>query len=164
MASDKAPKLVRRAYQCWSDQISRCYRPTTAAYRFYGAKGIQVCYGARTFVAWYLEALKSFKGKVPSIDRINPKKNYCFCNVRLMEYKDNAIEAARRADRSILHRKINIVDFKTGRILETVAHAGIAAQKTGVLRSNVALHCIKMGNFGKKIGITFRYAEPSKRT
>lgn len=165
MASSKAPTKVRRAYQCWTDQVSRCYRPATRAYRFYGARGIKVCYSAPQFVSWYLKALEKFSGKTPSIDRINHRKHYCFCNIRLAEHKENAVEGLTRSKiRSHLWRAINIVDFKTGRVIETVPHAGIAAKKTGVLRSNVALHCIKKGTLGKQLGFTFRYAEPSKRT
>lgn len=150
---------MRKAYQSWTDQISRCYRPKTEAFKYYGALGIKVCYSSREFVSWYLHALKKFKGRVPSVDRVDSSLHYCFCNIRLKEHYNNAVEGLLRGDHSKRWRPIHIVDFSSKKILKTVANASIASRETGVWRNNVVLHCVQKGNRGQKTGVTFRYAD-----
>lgn len=159
----KSPKKVLSAYHSWTDQISRCYRPKTLAFKYYGAKGIKVCYTARHFIAWYLTTLKKFKGSVPSVDRIDRRGHYCFCNVRLLEHRDNALDGLLRGcitSGKMKRKPVQIVEFGTWRVLRTVEHALEAEKVTGVLRANINTHCRKQGNLGQKTGITFRYPEP----
>lgn len=83
---------VTRAYQSWVDQVRRCYSPENRAHRYYGAKGVRVSYSARDFISWYLHTLPSFDGVSPSIDRIDGTGHYCFCNIRLIEKRTNALQ------------------------------------------------------------------------
>lgn len=45
-----------RAYRAWRSMLDRCYRPTSANYERYGAKGVRVCDEWRTsFAAFFAE-------------------------------------------------------------------------------------------------------------
>lgn len=69
-----------REYGIWNSMKMRCHNPRATSYKFYGAKGITVCTRWHTFENFY-----SDMGPCPdgmTLDRINPKKNYCKSNCR----------------------------------------------------------------------------------
>ena len=49
-------------------------------------------YDRRDFVSWWLFHIKAFKGKQPSISRLDHTKDYSFSNIRLEEKKENSCE------------------------------------------------------------------------
>lgn len=77
-------------YRIWASMKDRCYNPKSVSYRFYGARGVQVCSewlnknGFDKFIACL--------GKRPtakhSIDRINSRGNYEPGNVRWATRKE----------------------------------------------------------------------------
>lgn len=69
-------------YAVWVEMLNRCHRPSVAAYRFYGARGIRVCPSWRySFLNFYRDM-----GERPTpnyqLDRIDSRGNYEPGNVR----------------------------------------------------------------------------------
>lgn len=83
-----------RIYHIWAGIKQRCYNPNSVPYPYYGAKGIRVCdewrdkhYGFMNFYKWAME--NGYSDEL-SIDRIDPKKNYCPENCRWTDkYEQN---------------------------------------------------------------------------
>lgn len=91
---------AKRAYISWMGQRRRCYNPKNSRYPWYGAKGIEVQYTAREFIAWWLHEIKRKKRwKRPSCGRIDHEKNYTLDNIELVECADNSREARARKTR-----------------------------------------------------------------
>ena len=87
----------KRAYKSWKGQRSRCYNKNDKRYEFYGAKGIEVTYGSKDFVRWYMgEYAKRKNWKRPTVDRLDHDKDYCFGNIRLVECSENTEERNKR--------------------------------------------------------------------
>lgn len=73
--------------------IQRCENPKATGYRYYGKKGIRNYLSIKKLQflwnrdrAWLLER--------PSIDRIDPKGNYCIKNCRFIELSENSVRAS----------------------------------------------------------------------
>lgn len=61
----------------------RCYNPTDAGYRYYGARGITVCRAWRESTAAFVDwALASGYAPGLYLDRINPRRGYSPTNCR----------------------------------------------------------------------------------
>lgn len=62
-------------YSVWTAMRARCYRPTDIGFKYYGARGIEICDRWGSFAAFYADM-----GPRPSadltIDRINTNGNY----------------------------------------------------------------------------------------
>jgi hypothetical protein len=72
-----------RIYKIWVGMRARCYQPSHAAYRYYGAKGITVCDAWRTsFVTFRAWAEQAGYRSDKSIDRIDGKRGYSPDNCR----------------------------------------------------------------------------------
>lgn len=61
--------------QIWNAMKSRCYRPDSISYRFYGAKGVRIC--DRWLVFENFDADMSPRPVGCSIDRIDSNGDYC---------------------------------------------------------------------------------------
>ena len=86
----KMNDIEKRAYKSWKDQGQRCSNKNNPRYYCYGAVGIKREYCAREFIWWYVnEFYKRDKWIRPNVDRIDPKKNYSFDNIRLIECSEN---------------------------------------------------------------------------
>ncbi len=84
----KHGKRNTRTYSIWRAMITRCHNPNTAAFRAYGAKGIQVCTRWRKF-----ENFLADMGECPqglTIDRINGKCGYEPGNCRWATYQEQS--------------------------------------------------------------------------
>ena len=100
IADKKAPKPIRQAYKSWSDQRQRCGNSNDPRFKWWGAKGIKVEYGAFEFVNWWLQELEKNPGlKRPNCSRKDHSKNYTLDNVELLECSDNSKEASSRNHR-----------------------------------------------------------------
>lgn len=62
-------------YKSWDKMIQRCCNPNAHEYKFYGAKGVQVCERWRDFGA-FLADMGERPSKELTIDRINYRGNY----------------------------------------------------------------------------------------
>ena len=69
---------------------NRCYRETARDYKYYGGKGIKICdewlHNYEAFVSW--GERNGFRLGL-TIDRIDPNKDYCQENCRLITHKEN---------------------------------------------------------------------------
>jgi hypothetical protein len=76
-------------YISWRHMISRCHKPNSESYKWYGARGIEVCGSWHIFENFlkdmygdYKIFLKSSNTRNTTIDRIDVNGNYCKENCR----------------------------------------------------------------------------------
>jgi hypothetical protein len=82
------PKYPKQLRQCLSNIQCRCNSPTDRKYRFYGGKGIKAKITIEElFILWKRD--KADKLNHPSIDRIDPSKDYTLANCRFIEHQEN---------------------------------------------------------------------------
>ena len=85
------PSIPNRLVKIHRNMLRRCYKPSAKDYRFYGAKGINVCEewlkNPSAFFGW---ALSTGYTDEMTIDRIDSKKNYCPENCRWVTAKNNS--------------------------------------------------------------------------
>lgn len=161
----KCSKKVTRAYRCFQDQVSRCYNTNHESYRYYGGKGIRVRYSSRDFVSWWLHEYKSFKGKRPTISRVNHSKDYCFANIRLEDHSLNCtkilVEMEGRPWITAKCKSVALIDIKTKQVIKTFLHSQLAADALGLCRENIQVQCKHPRSrvWGQKTGFYFRYLE-----
>ena len=152
---------AKKAYQSWVDQRARCNNPNIDCYKYYGAKGIQVKYSSREFVGWWLEELKSFKGKKPTVSRINHDGHYEFGNIKLEDHFDNCVtDVFERcgAPSGGENKPIIIYDYKTMEPLMIAKNGHQASRLTEVARTNVSAICLGRPKKKSGKGYTFRFA------
>lgn len=73
--ADKSAAGIRREYKCWWAMLDRCYNPDSPDYRYYGARGIDVCARWRSSFKAFFEDM----GPKPSeltIERVNNDRGY----------------------------------------------------------------------------------------
>lgn len=95
-------EVVRRLRGVWYGMRSRCYRESSAGYRYYGGRGIRVCDAWRdesdAFMGW---GLANGYALGLTLDRIDPDKDYSPDNCRWIPRSENSARArvtqARRA-------------------------------------------------------------------
>jgi hypothetical protein len=74
----------------WSSMISRCYNPKNRGYKYYGGRGISVCYEWKNDLEIFFDwAMKNGYKEGLTIDRINNDGNYEPSNIRFVTTKDN---------------------------------------------------------------------------
>lgn len=85
-----------RLYRCWTNMKSRCYNPKVRSYADYGAKGIEICeewYDFSKFAEW--AHAHGYKDNL-TIERIDPKGNYCPENCEWITAGENTKRACQR--------------------------------------------------------------------
>lgn len=82
----KMPKTERVAYEAFCSMKARS--------RNYGFPIPDIT--AREFMGWWMEALKTFKGTVPTCGRIDHFKGYSWDNFEMQDRKENSRENAKR--------------------------------------------------------------------
>ena len=72
----------------------RCRNPKDAGFKYYGAKGIKYEIDSKEFIRRFLPTWADMMaaGMAPSIDRIDPTKNYTIDNVRIVDKTTNTKE------------------------------------------------------------------------
>ncbi len=79
-----------RLYRIWKQMRIRCRCVTNPTYRFYGARGIDICAEWEDFAVFREWALSHGYSDELSIDRVNPDENYCPSNCRWIPRRENS--------------------------------------------------------------------------
>lgn len=126
------PPHLRAAYESWVNQRRRCLNKSHRQYKYYGAKGITVKYGAREFVGWWEKELRSFKGKVPTVGRINHSGHYEFSNIVLQDKSDNSkeVNASGRIVRRL--KPVRMYCYACGHTIKKFNSQKEASEETGI--------------------------------
>lgn len=77
-------------YDCWRNAHARCEDPRNKNFKRLNAAGIK-CTLTREEVAILWKRDNGHLLNIPSIDRIDPSKNYVFSNCRFIEFLDNVL-------------------------------------------------------------------------
>ena len=112
-------------YHLWHTMIARCHNPAHAAYRYYGARGIQVCDRWRES----FEAFAADMGARPvgmELDRIDSDGHYAPENVRWANRRMQKLTRVKRSD----HYEPRPIEWngQTYAISDLAAIAGISYQ------------------------------------
>lgn len=105
---------VKDAYISWREQRTRCYNKNRSKYKNYGAKGIEVKYSSREFIGWWLSEIENFKGKKPTIGRIDHDGHYEFGNVVIQDLSENSSERNQRVPPPISPKVTILTNKETG--------------------------------------------------
>lgn len=153
--STSPDKRIQTAYWCFRNQLNRCRNPKNPRYKDNGAKGIDVYYSMREFVAWYLIEIDKFTGVAPSVGRKDHSKGYSFDNIQIESLSDNVKERIRRVGPTKPYRAVKI--FKDGKLWKTAKSTFEASKLTGVQAAHMSKYCT--GKLDKSVtGFSFRYA------
>lgn len=148
---------IKSAVVCFHNQRRRCYNKKNPRYKTYGANGITVEYSLREFVTWYLQNIKTFKGKNPCVGRIDHLKNYSFENIRFESLAENSLERINRVGTTRPKRKVIIIDYDSGEQIFIADSVKMAGQVSGVSEKHIPKYC--RGKLKRsKDGFTFIYA------
>lgn len=149
---------VKFAYTAWANQRRRCYVKSNPRYKDNGAKGIGVNYSSREFISWFLFNIPKFKGRNPSVGRIDHSASYSFENIRIESVQDNSMERILRVGTTKPRKRVLILDANTMEpimIADSIRHA---SSLTHVWAAHIPKYCTL--KIKKSVGgYTFRYYE-----
>ena len=90
LAYEKHNMYLSSEYVAWQRMNQRCHNPRYDSYKWYGARGIQVCDEWRkSFLAFY-KHIGDRPSPKHSVDRINVNGDYTPGNVRWATWKEQA--------------------------------------------------------------------------
>jgi hypothetical protein len=158
LSANKLTGHARTAAICYDNQRRRCYCKSNPRFKDNGAKGFTVDYSKRDFIAWYLHHIKLFKGKNPSVGRIDHSIGYSFDNIRIESLEDNSMERIIRCGPTKERRRILIIDLITGESIFVAESAREAARLTGIHAAHVSKYCSGVLKSSSN-GFTLRYAD-----
>lgn len=122
MRSDGDAKKLK-LYGVWNTMKSRCNRPTSAAYKRYGGRGISICNEWKeSYQAFKRWALMAGYREGLSIDRINNNGSYCPENCRWItmskqsENKRSNIWLTHNGQTHIISQWAKILSVPSGRL------------------------------------------------
>lgn len=142
-----ARQTHRREHNSWRAMHARCGNPRDVNFRFYGARGIQVCGRWASFAA-FLQDMGN-RPEHSTLDRIDTNGNYEAANCRWASAKDQAIN---RRNRSANPRKPKretpvtpLRDVSHRRTVQRVCHQCGAhfLAIPGAVNAGRALYCSK---------------------
>jgi hypothetical protein len=85
-----------RIYRTWTNMKARCYNPKQDNFKYYGARGIEVCRewydDFKTFLEW---SLSHGYSDLLTIDRINSQRGYYPENCRWISISENVKRSKR---------------------------------------------------------------------
>lgn len=138
-------KAKRRLQSIWSCMKDRCLRKNSAAYDYYGGRGISVCdewiESSVPFIGWAID--NGYRGGL-SLDRRDPNGNYCPENCRW----------ATRIEQSRNTRKRS--DAKTSKFKGVSRHSQTGRWVVQLHKGGKPLFC---GTFADEIEAAKRYDE-----
>lgn len=82
-----------RLYTIWKNMKQRCYNPKRNRYKWYGAKGIQVCEEWHDFLPFMEWSLANGYEESLVLDREDSNKNYEPSNCRWVTVEENSIKS-----------------------------------------------------------------------
>ena len=95
-------KANTRLYSIWRGVKLRCYCPNHSSYKYYGAKGVEVCEEWRSsFVSFYEWAMLHGYRDDLTLDRVDPYGNYEPDNCRWATWKEQAQNKRRQNGQSM---------------------------------------------------------------
>lgn len=130
-------RVVRMAYSSWRAQKTRCYNKNNIKNSTYWGRGIEVRYKLRQFISWYLKNIKAFRGKDPTVGRIDHYGHYDFNNIKIESRSSNSRERMLRDNPSIKKRKQIYIYDSSGLFISKAQTTRDAARITGVSKSGV---------------------------
>lgn len=152
--SDK--ELRRLAISSYVNQQGRCRCKSHKSYKRYGGRGINIEYSRKEFIAWFLKNIVTFRGKKPTVGRIDHDKNYAFNNIEIQDHAANSLDGAQKVGRMI-QKRIAIFDAATNEFICIAPSSLEAGRWTKNWAQNVAHVCT--GKYKKtRNGFIFRYA------
>ncbi len=144
-------------YSSYCGQKSRCNNKNSPAYSGYGAKGVKVEYSPRDFISWWLEEMKYFNGKTPSVGRVDHSKNYSFENIEMVDRVENVKERNTRVGNPHPKKAIIMLSYPDMTELRRFESTIDVQKYTGVSRGSISRFC-KGIRISTRAGYTFRYA------
>lgn len=87
-----------RLYQCWSDMLWRCEKPTARNYKNYGGRGVRVCRAWHSFEAFALWARRSGYRDSLTLDRRKANGDYTPSNCRWATRRQQSQNHRKRVD------------------------------------------------------------------
>lgn len=92
-----------RFYQIWKGMLKRCYKENCISYKYYGAKGIQVCDEWKEFINFkrdmyydYLDHCEKHGESNTSIERLDINKDYCLSNCTWATWAEQNMNKGKR--------------------------------------------------------------------
>lgn len=97
-------------YKTWQSMIARCNDPKNISYKYYGAKGIEVCQSWLSSFTAFLQDM-GVRPTGMTLDRIDSNKSYCKENCIWSTYQDQANNRSNNVMVMHLGKKITIAQF-----------------------------------------------------
>lgn len=146
-----------KASESYSGQVDRCTNKKNKRYYRYGLRGIKVLYTRHQFIDWWLHNIKSFKGKIPTVGRIDHDGNYEFSNIILEDKSENSRERAFRLGGIQKIKSVALVNPVKRIILSEFKSGSEAAKLESTPQVNVSRSCRLKTTL--RNGKTFRFLE-----
>ncbi len=151
----KASYLVKRIWQAYRNQRSRCENPNVKSYETYGANSIRVEYTFDELLEWVIKKTKGIWAIGLTIGRIDHSKNYSLDNIEIQTKTENSKERIKRKGFVTPAKMVSSFCKNTHKKIATYSSAREASTKTGISIWAIKQQCY-LRYFGRQ-KIYFRY-------